>query len=181
MWVSKVEITKGKLEQSLWIERFGLPWWLRQWRILLQSMRPGFSPWVGKIPRRREWLPTPILLLENSMDRGAWATVEITKSQTRLSNYHFHFIFQEEKGCVGLLEKNTFTLKLLPCCSSGLESTCQCRRHGLHSWYGKIPHSWYGKIPQTMWQLSPCNYLSTLDPVLCNKRSHHNERSVHHN
>ena len=24
--------------------------------------RPGFNPWVGKIPWRREWLPTPIFL-----------------------------------------------------------------------------------------------------------------------
>ena len=24
--------------------------------------RPGFSPWVGKIPLRREWLPTPVFL-----------------------------------------------------------------------------------------------------------------------
>ena len=24
--------------------------------------RPGFNPWVGKIPWRREWLPTPIVL-----------------------------------------------------------------------------------------------------------------------
>ena len=22
--------------------------------------RPGFSPWVGKTPGRREWLPTPV-------------------------------------------------------------------------------------------------------------------------
>ena len=22
--------------------------------------RPGFDPWVGKIPCRREWLPTPV-------------------------------------------------------------------------------------------------------------------------
>ena len=26
----------------------------------LQCGRPGFHPWVGKIPWRREWLPTPI-------------------------------------------------------------------------------------------------------------------------
>ena len=26
--------------------------------------RYGFSPWVGKIPRRREWLPTPLFLPE---------------------------------------------------------------------------------------------------------------------
>ena len=24
--------------------------------------RPGFNPWVGKIPWRREWLPTPVFL-----------------------------------------------------------------------------------------------------------------------
>ena len=31
----------------------------------------GFDPWVGKIPWRRKWQPTPVFLLENSMDRGA--------------------------------------------------------------------------------------------------------------
>ena len=34
--------------------------WLSWWRIHLQCRRPGFYPWVGKIPRRREWLPTPV-------------------------------------------------------------------------------------------------------------------------
>ena len=36
----------------------GLPWWLRRERICLQCRRPGFNPWVRKIPSRREWLPT---------------------------------------------------------------------------------------------------------------------------
>ena len=31
-------------------------------RIHLQCGRPGFYPWVGKIPWRREWLPTPVFL-----------------------------------------------------------------------------------------------------------------------
>ena len=44
-----------------------LPWWLRWWRIRLQCGRPGFHPWVGKIPWRREELPIPIFCLENSM------------------------------------------------------------------------------------------------------------------
>ena len=38
--------------------QLGLPWWL----ICLQCGRPGFNPWVGKIPWRREWLPTPVFL-----------------------------------------------------------------------------------------------------------------------
>ena len=29
---------------------------------LPQYRRPGFDPWVGKIPRRREWQPTPAFL-----------------------------------------------------------------------------------------------------------------------
>ena len=37
-----------------------LPGWLRWWRIWLQCGRPGFDPWVGKIPWRREWLPTSV-------------------------------------------------------------------------------------------------------------------------
>ena len=28
----------------------------------LQCGRPGFNPWVGKIPWRRNWQPTPVLL-----------------------------------------------------------------------------------------------------------------------
>ena len=41
---------------------FGLPSWLRQWRICLQCRRPRFDPWVGKIPWRREWQLTPVFL-----------------------------------------------------------------------------------------------------------------------
>ena len=37
------------------------PLWLTWWRICLQCRRLGFDPWVGKIPWRRERLPTPVL------------------------------------------------------------------------------------------------------------------------
>ena len=38
--------------------------------------RCRFNPWVGKIPWRRVWQPTPVFLPGESMDRGAWwATV----------------------------------------------------------------------------------------------------------
>ena len=37
----------------------GLPLWL-SWRICLQWGRPGFDPWVGKIPWRRDRLPTQV-------------------------------------------------------------------------------------------------------------------------
>ena len=37
-----------------------LPLWLSWSRIYLQCRRPGFNPWVGKIPWRRERIPTPV-------------------------------------------------------------------------------------------------------------------------
>ena len=38
-----------------------LPLWLSWWRISLQLGRPGFDPWVRKMPQRRKRLPTPVL------------------------------------------------------------------------------------------------------------------------
>jgi len=46
---------------------------------------PGFNPWVGKTPWRRERLPTPVLCLENSMD---CIVLGVAKSRTRLSDFH---------------------------------------------------------------------------------------------
>ena len=50
----------------------------------LQCGRPGFDPWVGKIPWQREWLPTPVFFQGKSMEWGCWwATVyAAAKSQT---------------------------------------------------------------------------------------------------
>ena len=39
-----------------------LPCCLSWQRILLQCRRPGFNPWVGKIPWRRAWQPAAVLL-----------------------------------------------------------------------------------------------------------------------
>jgi len=38
----------------------GLLWWLIWYRICLQCSIPKFDPWVGKIPWRRKWQPTPV-------------------------------------------------------------------------------------------------------------------------
>ena len=39
-----------------------LPCWLRWLSVCLQCGRPGFDPWVRKIPWRRKWQSTPVLL-----------------------------------------------------------------------------------------------------------------------
>ena len=49
-------------------------------------IRDGFDPWVGKIPWRRAWQPTPVFLSgEFHGQRSLGATVyRVAKSQTRL-------------------------------------------------------------------------------------------------
>ena len=46
--------------------------------------RPRFDPWVRKTPWRRAWQPSPVFLLNNSMDRGVWQAVvhRVAKSRT---------------------------------------------------------------------------------------------------
>ena len=73
-WVNKYKhlLSTGHRVVFVWLylliyffssSRFvALPWWLRWWRICLQCRRPGFDSWVGKIPWRREWQPTPVFL-----------------------------------------------------------------------------------------------------------------------
>ena len=45
----------------------GLSWWFSWWWICLQHGRPGFDPWVGKIPWRRARQPIPIFLPGESL------------------------------------------------------------------------------------------------------------------
>ena len=46
----------------MFVSRKGLPWWLWWLKMCLQCRRPRFDPWVGKIPWRRKWQPTPVFL-----------------------------------------------------------------------------------------------------------------------
>ena len=44
--------------------RMGFPGGSDSKKICLQGRRPRFSPWVGKIPWRRKWQPTPVFVPE---------------------------------------------------------------------------------------------------------------------
>ena len=49
------------------MELKGLPRWLSSEESACQSRRQVFDPWVGKIPWRRKWQPTPVFLPKNLM------------------------------------------------------------------------------------------------------------------
>ena len=79
-WEDPLE--KGKATHS---SILGLLLWLSWQRICLQCRRPGFSPGVGKIPWRRERLPTPVFWPgEFHGLYSPWG-----RKQTQLSNFHF--------------------------------------------------------------------------------------------
>ena len=46
-------------------------WWLSWLRICLQCKRPGLDPWIGKIPWRRERLPTLVFLPGEFHEQGS--------------------------------------------------------------------------------------------------------------
>ena len=54
------------------------------------DLRHRFNPWVGKIPWRRKWQPTPVLLPGESPWTEEPAVHRVTKSQTPLSRHTGH-------------------------------------------------------------------------------------------
>ena len=51
-----------------------------------------FNPWVGKLPWRRAWQPTPVFLPEEPMNREAWQaiTYRVAKSQIQWKGLRMH-------------------------------------------------------------------------------------------
>ena len=76
-------------------------------RVHLQCGRPVFDPWVGTIPWRREWLPSPEFWpgeFHKQRSLAGCIMHVVAKSQTQLSNCHFtpcimgrHWRFGEER------------------------------------------------------------------------------------
>ena len=71
----------------------GLPWWLSGKESTCQFRRCGFDPWVGKIPWRRKWQPTPVFLPGKSHGQRSlvgyspWGREESDTTE----RLHFHF------------------------------------------------------------------------------------------
>ena len=70
--------------------------------ICLQCRRPGFDPWVGKIPWRRKWQPTPVFLPGKShgwqslVGYCSWGRKE--SDVTEQLHFHVHALLSGRKG-----------------------------------------------------------------------------------
>ena len=94
----------------------GLPWWLSWSRICLKCRRPGFDPWVGKIPWRREWQPTPVFWPgEFHRFYSPWGHKEL--DMTEQLPLDFTSLFRDYHAKWSQSERDAFLpLKRKPCC-----------------------------------------------------------------
>ena len=109
-----------------------LPWWLSIKRICLQCRghrRHGFDPWVGKIPCRSKWQPTPVFLPGKSHGQrhlvgcSLWGRKELDTTE-QMSTHACNKLLQSE-----LLK----TTEIFPL--TGLE--IKCVKSGC--WWGHTP------------------------------------------
>ena len=69
--------------------------------VCLECRRPGFDPWVGKIPWRRKWQPTPVLFPGKSHGRRSlvgyspWGRKE--SDTTERLRFRFHSAYKLNK------------------------------------------------------------------------------------
>ena len=61
------------ISKLMWYNNIGLPLWLSGNESACQCRRGGFDPWIGKIPQRRKWQPTPAFLPGKSQGRRSLA------------------------------------------------------------------------------------------------------------
>ena len=74
------------------------------WSVCLKCGRHSFNPWVGKIPWRRKWQPTPVLLpgkshgLRSLVGYSPWGCKESDTTE----RLHFHFQVLKDYFCCSL-------------------------------------------------------------------------------
>ena len=126
----------------------------------------------GNIPQRRKWQPAPGFFLDNSMDRGAWQVHEVTKSQTRLSDWHFDFHRGQTYSSRKQLFKDTHRTPLV----------VQWLRIHLPmqgTWIWSLIQK-YSTCCRAAKPMHHNSWAQALEPMFCNRRNHINE-PTHHN
>ena len=75
----------------------GLRRWLSGKESAYPCRRLGFNPWVGKIPWRRNWQPTPVFLIGKSHGQRSLDAHGVEKESDMTERLHFHFSL----SCIG--------------------------------------------------------------------------------
>ena len=75
-----------------------------QQSVCLQCGRPGFDPWVRKIPWRRKWQPTPVFLPgephgQRSLVDCSPRVAESDTTERLHFHFHFHQLIASYKWC----------------------------------------------------------------------------------
>ena len=80
---------------------FTSPWWLRSEKFTCQCRRRRFNSWIGKIPWRRKWEPTPVLTWRIHGQRSLahyrpWGCKELDTTEwliydTIITTFLYHF------------------------------------------------------------------------------------------
>ena len=145
----------------MWNSRWncrGLPWWHSGWESTCQCRGHGFEPWSGKIPHATEQL-SPCT----------------TTTEPTCCNYWSPCATTPEPACC-----NYWSLCALgPACHNYWARVLQLFKPAhLKHWspcaLGPTCNNYWARVLQL---LKPAR----LEPVLRNKRSHHNEKPVHRN
>ena len=108
----------------------------------------GIDLWVGKMPWRRKWLPTSVILLGKPMDRGVWwATVHrAAKSQTRMKRLGTHALCKTAQRFLRKLKMELPNDPAVP-----LPGTYPCKtltkKDTSLPWWSTLPMRGLGSIP----------------------------------
>ena len=104
--------------------------WLRDLRVCLQCGRPGFDPWVGKVPWRRKWQLTRVFLPGESCGRRSLEgySPQGRRESDTTERLHFHFHFNgpnihgltcTSNNLVKCVQPKTFLADQAPGCQKG--------------------------------------------------------------
>ena len=135
------------------------PIWVLVLWICLQCRRPGFNSWVGKIPWRRKWQPTPEFLPGESHGQSSlvgsspWGHKESDTNEWLTLSHFFLTRYWTQTPCIGawsLSHWATREVLLVPYCVSIFWLAC------LFFWY------WAVLTTYTFWTLILCQLFHLL-------------------
>ena len=76
---------------------FWVSWWLNGEEPACHGRRPVFNPWVGKIPWRRKWQPTPVFLPGKSHEQRSLVGYSPWSHRVRHDWVHTSFSAMSQK------------------------------------------------------------------------------------